>query len=408
MPYSITEARENMRNIQNQIDQARARGRELAADPNASAQAMEAQAGTIRQLSARLALVQGEIDDATRRQSAQTQAAAAAASPTGSGLHAILSSNEYARAFAEAVRNGVTPKTGRGVESYNVLFDALTEGGGVTPGEEGGFLVPDDVDHMIREKMRELNPLADLFSVESVSTNSGWRVTDTAPTSGMVSVNEMGNIPEGENPAFQRVTFTLTKYAMFLPVSNELASDEVANLFSYIARWYAKKQIITENGLLLAALGSLSATNIAAGQELKGIKTALNVALDPAIALTSNLLTNQSGFNVLDCLTDETGRPLINRDPTTGTAKLLSGKTIHVVSDAVLKNINSSDKKLAPVYVGDFKQYATLFRRTPLEVLSTNIGGNAWRTDSVEVRGISRMGVSKFDTDAAVLRTLTL
>lgn len=399
---NLTEARENIRNMQNQLDQARARGRQLANDPASSAADMEAQAATIHQLTARLALMQQDVQGAENSQAAQVTAQQAA--PANSRLRAMLSSNEYARAFANAVRQGVTPKTGRGVEAYNVLFDALTIGGD-TPGEDGGFLVPEDIDHQINEVRRTLNPLAPLFGAETVSTNSGWRVMDTAPTTGMTAVDEMGQIPEGEQPSFARVLYKLTKYAMFLPVSSELAADEVANLFAYLARWFAKKAVITENGLLLGALGSLEAVDIAAGDELKGIKTALNVALDPAISLTAGILTNQSGFNALDCLKDETGRPLLNPDPKTGTPKMAGGRKIHVVSDAVLKN---TDAGKAPLYIGDMKQYATLFKRNPLEILSTNIGGNAWRTDSIEVRGIQRMGVSKFDTAAAVYRTITI
>lgn len=36
---------------------------------------------------------------------------------------------------------------------------------------------------------RELNPLADLFTVEAVSSNTGWRVIDTAPTAGMSALS---------------------------------------------------------------------------------------------------------------------------------------------------------------------------------------------------------------------------
>lgn len=400
---NLTEARENIRNIQNQLDQARTRARQLVSDPNASAAEMEAQANTIHQLTARLTLAQQDVQGAENAQAAQVTAQQTA--PANSRLRAMLASNEYARAFASAVRQGVNPKTGKGVEAYNVLFDALTIGGGETPGEDGGFLVPEDIDHQIREVRRTLNPLAELFQTESVGTNSGWRVMDNAPTTGMAAVDEMGEIKEGEKPSFARVTYKLTKYAMFLPVSSELASDEVANLFAYLARWFAKKSVITENTLLLGALSGMTATDVAAGEELKGIKTALNTSLDPAIALTAGILTNQSGFNVLDNLTDTTGRPLLNPDPKTGTPKMANGRTIHVVSDAVLKN--PAEGK-APLYIGDMKQYATLFKRNPLEILSTNIGGSAWRTDSIEVRGIQRMGVSKFDTAATVLRTITV
>jgi HK97 family phage major capsid protein len=56
-----------------------------------------------------------------------------------------------------------------------------------------------------------------------------------------------------------------------------------------------------------------------------------------------------------------------------------------------------------PIYLGDFKQYATMFQRQRMEIRSTDIGGNAWKTNSVEVRAIARKDASVFDS-AAVLR----
>ncbi|MBR6571546.1 MAG: phage major capsid protein [Clostridia bacterium] len=401
--FNITDARENIRNIQNQIDQARAQARQMIANPNATAAEMDAHAATIQQLTARLNLAQQELQHGE-------SAAAAQLTPNAGQLNALeesrlrnmLRSNEYARSFADAIRNGVTLKSGRGVEKYNVLYDALTISGGDTPGEDGGFLVPEDVDHQIMEQRRALNPLASLFNEESVTANSGWRVMDSAPTKGMTAVDEMGEIPNDDQPGFVKVPYKLTKYALWIPCSNELASDEVANLFAYLSRWFARKAVITENNLLLAALQSLTAQDVAAGEEMKGIKNALNVALDPTIALTSVIVTNQTGFNVLDNLEDKTGRPLLNPDPKTGTPKMSNGRAVHVISDAVLK----SEEDKAPLYIGDMKQFATLFRRNPLEIASTNVGGSAWRTDSIEVRGIQRMGTSKFDAAAAVKRML--
>ncbi|MBR5760073.1 MAG: phage major capsid protein, partial [Thermoguttaceae bacterium] len=103
----------------------------------------------------------------------------------------MRASNEYARAFAYAMKNGINRRNGRGNEKVSVLFDALTEGGGDPAGEDGGFLVPVDIDNQIKELKRALNPLSDLFNVETVSAPTGWRVMDTAPTTGMSSVNEM-------------------------------------------------------------------------------------------------------------------------------------------------------------------------------------------------------------------------
>ncbi len=319
----------------------------------------------------------------------------------------ILASNEYARAFAYALKHGVTRKNGLGNENVKILYDALTEGGGDPVGTDGGFLVPEDIDNSIRELRRELNPLAPYFTEETVSTNSGWRVIDTAPSSAMPSIDEMGTIlNNSDQPAFSKVTYTLTKYGLRIPISNELLNDEVANLMGYLARWFAKKLVLTENSLLIAALKTLTASALTSGSITpdSAIKTILNKTLDPAISASAVIITNQSGFDALDQLTDEMGRGLLQPDPTNATLFKIFGRRIVAVSDAQLPNTSNKPE----FFIGDMKEFATLFRRNGMEVASTDIGGSAWATDSTEVRGLVRMCVTKFDANAAVRRQLTL
>ena len=319
-------------------------------------------------------------------------------------LKDMLKSNEYARAFAFSIRGGFTPATGWGREELHPLYDALTIGGGDPAGTDGGFLVPDDISHLIREKQRELNPLRQFFNVEGVNTNSGWRVMDNAPSSGFSQVNEMATVPSNDQPAFGKVTFTLVKYGLILPISNELASDEVANLFAYLARWGAKKETITENTLLLSELSTIlgaSAATIGSGTELKDLKKILNVTLDPAIRRNAIILTNQDGFNLLDSLEDLNGRPLIQWDPASQTPRMLGGHQVAVVSNAVMPSSEEANSKSGlPFYIGDGNEFATLFERSAMEVLSTNIGGTAFTTDSIQIRFLKRMDVAGFDTAA--------
>ena len=172
----------------------------------------------------------------------------------------------------------------------------------------------------------------------------------------------------------------------------------------YLANWMGRKAVLTENINLLALLGALSATDIPAGEEMKGLKTALNTGLDPAISQTSIVVTNQSGYNVLDNLTDKNGRGLLQPDPTQPKRMLLSGRPVVAMSDSLLAN--GEDK--APVYIGDLSQYGTLIRRQNMELATTNIGGSAWGTNSTEARAIMRMDEIKTDGAAAVKRTLSL
>ena len=320
----------------------------------------------------------------------------------------MRASNEYARAWCYAIRNGISPRKGRGDERCKILYDAMTEGGGDPAGEDGGFLVPIDIDNTIREVRRELNPLAPYFSEETVTAPTGWRVIDTAPSSAMPSIDEMGTVANNsDQPLFAKVTYALTKYGLRIPISNELMNDEAANLMAYLGRWFAKKLVLTENSLLITALGTPS-TALTSGSITpeSAIKTILNKTLDPAISASAVIITNQTGFDALDQLVDDDGRGLMQPDPVNATLLKLFGRPIVKVSDAQLPNLSTNT--YAPFFIGDPKEFATLFRKDGFEVASTDIGGDAWAKDSTEVRGIARLCVSKFDTAAIVGRKLAL
>lgn len=394
----------------NQIRTATAQFAAHATDSSVSLDDLQKEQAALNDLNKRLATMQAAYE-------AMVQAAAVGVQPAGSEgqsrtLKDMLKSNEYARAFAYAIQNGIGRKNGRGNEKVKILYDALTEGGGNPVGTDGGFLVPEDIDHSIHELRRTLNPLAQYFGEENVTAPTGWRVVDTAPTKGLVDVNEMGQINASDDqPAFTKVPYSTSKKALILPVSNELMTDNVANLFGYLAQWFAKKLVITENNMLVTVLRTLTATDITS-DPLKGIKKALNVDLDPAIAAVSNIITNQSGFNELDNLKDDMKRPLLQPDPTNATVNRIKGHTVAVMSDATLANVTSgegqSETTAADLFIGDGKEFATLFRCGGFELASTDIGGSAWRTDSTEIRGIARLGVTKYDDKAMVRRSLTV
>ena len=111
---------------------------------------------------------------------------------------------------------------------------------------------------------------------------------------------------------------------------------------------------------------------------------------------------------MLDELTDVNGKGLMQPDPTTGTPMMFKNKPIVMMSDVHLPNRVVGADTLAPIYIGDFKQFATLFRRDPLEVGSTDIGGNAWRNDNTEVRGLIRLDAQVVDLLAAIRREIVV
>lgn len=315
----------------------------------------------------------------------------------------IRSTNEYARAFINSLAGGFTVKSGRNASELQPLYNALTETGGVPPGSEGGFLVPIDIDNRIKEFRRAMIALANYVNVENVTTLSGWRAVESAKAAlPFALIAEMGNVLGAEEPRFTTLNYAVAKYGGFIPVANELLSDNVANLMAYLGKWMGNKSVLTENSLILAIINALVAIPYVPADGIGNLKTVLNVTLDPAISLNSTILTNQSGFNFLDQLEDLDGRPLLQPDPTKSTGKLMLGRPVAIAPNTMMPDRIDGLNTFAPVVIGDLREFITMFNRMPYEMASTNIGGNAWRTDSTEVRGLMRLDCQQVDASAAV------
>ena len=314
---------------------------------------------------------------------------------------APVDSRECMHAFCECIRARAHGDRQKYLESADIVTRAVMNEGAMTEGvpADGGLIVPQDIQTQINERKRALNPLSALFSVENMRAAAGSRVYDTQPSRGFAKVAEMGTIARDDKPTFTQIKYTVEDYALIVPVSNDLLADTDQNLIAYLTRWLAKKEVITENKLLLGLLSALDAgaTPVQPTGALRSIKTIVNTLLDPMIAVNAVYLTNQTGMNFLDTLEDDKGKPLLQPDITSPSQYRIGGRRVHVVSDAVLPN---SDTPTTPLYVGDFAAFGTLFRRQQMQLDSTTVGGNAWNTNSTEVRAITRLAALTTDADA--------
>lgn len=323
--------------------------------------------------------------------------------PAGSTPEERNLETEYRRVFLRGVRRQrISADDLSVINEYRAMH-----GGGVVADEDGdsSIIVPEDTQTRINELMRSMNDLSQLVRVERVNTLSGSRVLekdeDMVP---FAVVDEYGEIQETDNPKFVPVKYTLVKRAGFLPLTNDLLRDSDQNILAYVEKWIAKKHVVTKNSLIIAILNTLSKKDLA---DIKAIKKVLNVDLDPAISLSSIILTNQDGFNWLDEQEDQNGRPLLQDDITQPGKKLFKGRRIEVASNRVLPSTGTTTIK-APVIVGNLKELAVLFTRGKYELASTNIGGDAWRRDSTELRTITRDDCVNWDDNAAVFGQLTI
>ncbi|TCP32181.1 HK97 family phage major capsid protein [Scopulibacillus darangshiensis] len=277
---------------------------------------------------------------------------------------------------------------------------------------DGGLIIPQDITTKINEFKREVDSLENYVRVEPVSTRSGSRVLEKLATmTPFANVAELATIAEINGPKFQNMTYAIKDYAGILPVSNTLLSDTDQNLTNYIARWIAKKSIVTRNSLILAKLDGLTKKTF---DGLDAVKQSLNLDIDPMIAQGAAIITNQSGFNFLDEQKDGQGRYLMQPDPTSLTRKLLFGKPVVVLSNTYFANGNSDitgdsvAEDWAPIIVGDLKEAVVMFDRQQYSILSTNIGAGAFETNQTKIRAIEREDVKGWDTAAAIYGQIAL
>ena len=322
-------------------------------------------------------------------------------------VNAARSGNEYANAWAKAIRNKVAPDMGLSDEGLKPLYNALTVGGGDPAGADGGFLVPVDFDNMIHTLAKEYLDLAQFFGAETVSAPTGWRAIETsAMRRPLPVVDEMGEIGKDEQPKFRKVTYTLKKYGDRLVVSSELLKDNTAGLMQYLAGWWGPKLILTRNNLCLGMMDALPSTALTAGKEVRELKTALNKSLNTAYSRGAIILTNQDGYDQMDGWEDKQGRPMLVPNPADPDVYRFKGRRVIYADNDFLPN--AANDASAPLYIGSFKAVGTLFSKEATEIASTNVGGSAWATDSTEIRCIARMCNTAMDTAAAIKRTMAL
>lgn len=322
----------------------------------------------------------------------------------------MRASNEYLQTFFAAFKGGVSPKSIRAgthrAEPYQILMAALTETGGSPTGEDGGFLLPIEFDNKIKELMRKYPDMAPYVNVEEVTAYTGWRAVEQAAAAlPFAAITENVTLAEMEQPKFDKVAYTVVDYGGYLPVSNDLLADTPVNIMNYLGRWVAKKIALTNTARILALINAISPTAIATTDDrFAAIKTALNITLDPVISAGASIFTNQKGFDLLDQEIDGEGRPLLQPDPSAPTSFRLMSRPVVVVPTTQWANLTSTDR--ARMAIGDGKEFATLFRRSPLEMASTSIGGDAWRFNNTEVRAIYRIDEAVMDAAAMTLLTL--
>ena len=382
-----------MRELLNKINAKKAEIKALVADGKIEDAASAKE--ELKKLQASFDILADLEDD--EAQQAQQQAAKGNAQTAGNEKNGLA---KQIKAFTNAIK-AAWKKTEVTPEDREIL-NAMSEGSD----EDGGLTVPKDIKTQIKELRRSEDALENLVNVERVTTKSGTRVIEReADQTPFDNVEEAAEFPEVSTPQFDSIDYKVKKKGGILKVTQELLSDTAENIMGYLKKWIAKKSKATRNFMIIAKIKEICAGLEVPVTGLDSLKDIFNVMLDPAIALGSVVVTNQSGFNFLDKLKDEKGNYILQKDPTQATKRLLFGEyPVIRLSNKTLQNVNGK----APIICGDLKEAITIFDRETLTIDISNLAAGMWEKDQTGIKVRERLDIQTVDADAVVMGLATV
>lgn len=236
------------------------------------------------------------------------------------------------------------------IEDSLLLPSATNENGA----NNEGYILPEDIQTKINKRVRDFQSFRSVLGYMKTSALKGsFPVENLDSLTGLVDFSDGTDGADSNDIKFEKISYALAEKAAFILLSNTLLELTDNDLVAYIIEVFAKKAVITENALAIAALQSNK--TVKALVDWKKLKSSINKDLDPAALYNTVIVTNQDGFDYLDSQLDDTGRPLLQPDPTQPTVKRFIGYSVVVFSNAQLPSSAATTAKagFAPIFYGD-------------------------------------------------------
>ena len=294
----------------------------------------------------------------------------------------------YKKAFFNMVRGKNTLANDEILTAKNQLSSS---------GEDGGYLIPNDQQTAINELKKHTFAFRDYITIEPVTTMTGSRVIEKdAEDEGFADITSGGEIADVTSPKFVNIPYSIKDYGGILPIPNNLKNDSDVNLEKYINKWLARKTNTTENREILKLLNTIS--TVTPVKTVDDIKTVINTKINAIFKPTLKIFMNSDAFTHFSKEKDAIGRYLLESDPKRATGKMIDGVPVVEVPNEVMK----TEGQKAKIFIGDLEEFATLFDRQAMTLLSTQTGGDSFKTNTTGLRAITRFDVQKFDDRAMI------
>lgn len=220
-----------------------------------------------------------------------------------------------------------------------------------------GYILPQDIRTRIVKKIRDYKSFRDVLGYLPAGA-----LTGSFPVEGFETLTGLADFADGTDSTdvtdieFKNVSFSLKEKAAFIKLSNTLLSLTDNALIAYVAEVFAKKAVITENSMAIAALKNGKTAKALA--DWKALKSSLNKDLDPAVLYGTVIVTNQTGYDYLDKQLDTTGRPILTQDVAAPGVHKFAGYDVIVFSNSLLPSASATASKpeKTPFFYGNLRE----------------------------------------------------
>lgn len=258
------------------------------------------------------------------------------------------SSDEYKKSFWLAMRNKKNP-----YEAVNALQ--------IGTDSEGGYLVPDEYESTLIEKLHDENIIRQYATVIK-SSNGDKKIPVVAGYGEATWTDEEAAYTESDD-SFGVITLGAHKLTSIIKVSEELLNDSVFDLEQYISKEFVRRMAAAEENAFINGTGTGRPTGILQTAETgKTTAAAAAITADEVIDLYHSLrspyrknavfIANDSTVKAIRQLKDSNGMYLWQPGLKEGQPDTIIGNRI--ISSAYMPEIGAGKK---PILFGDISYY---------------------------------------------------
>ena len=326
------------------LDNAKRNGDVLSADDRATYEKMEQE---IVDLGKEIGII--ERREALDLEMSKPTSAPISANPnTKTEEKTGRSSDEYKKSFWRAMRNKKNP-----YEAVNALQ--------IGTDSEGGYLVPDEYESTLIEKLHDENIIRQYATVIK-SSNGDKKIPVVAGYGEATWTDEEAAYTESDD-SFGVITLGAHKLTSIIKVSEELLNDSVFDLEQYISKEFVRRMAAAEENAFINGTGTGRPTGILQTAETgKTTAAAAAITADEVIDLYHSLrspyrknavfIANDSTVKAIRQLKDSNGMYLWQPGLKEGQPDTLIGNRI--ISSAYMPEIGAGKK---PILFGDISYY---------------------------------------------------